>query len=84
MAVAHAAENIRVNCICPGVVKTPMVEQWLADPKEYRKACAMHPMNRIGQPEEIAAAVLFLASDEASFITGAILAVDGGYLAAGP
>lgn len=84
MAVAHARENIRVNCVCPGVVRTPLVEQWLSDPQARRAACAWHPMNRIGRPEEIAAAVAFLCSEEAGFITGAILPVDGGHTAASP
>ncbi|MDJ0516697.1 MAG: glucose 1-dehydrogenase [Trichodesmium sp. MO_231.B1] len=83
MAVAHAPENIRVNCICPGVITTPLTKQWLSDPTTYNTVCEMHPMNRIGKPEEFAAAVAFLASNEALFITGAILPVDGGYLAAG-
>lgn len=83
MAVAHGPENIRVNCICPGVVTTPLTEQWLSDPRVHKIVCTWHPMNRIGKPEEFAAAAAFLASDEASFITGAILPVDGGYLASG-
>jgi NAD(P)-dependent dehydrogenase (short-subunit alcohol dehydrogenase family) len=83
MAVAHATENIRVNCICPGVIITPLTQKWLSDPETYTKVCQSYPMNRIGEPEEVATAVAFLASDEASFITGVILPVDGGYLAAG-
>lgn len=83
MAVAHALDNIRVNCICPGVILTPLTEKWLSEATTYQKVCQWHPMNRIGQPEEVAAAAAFLASDEASFITGTVLPVDGGYLAAG-
>ncbi len=84
MAVAHAREGIRVNCVCPGVVRTPLVEGWLSDPAQLRRACAWHPMNRVAEPGEIAAAVAFLVSDEASFITGVILPVDGGHIAAAP
>lgn len=83
MAVAHARENIRVNCICPGYIRTPIIRGVLDDPEKLAEIGARHPMNRIGEGEEVAAAVAFLASDEASFITGAILPVDGGYLAAG-
>jgi NAD(P)-dependent dehydrogenase (short-subunit alcohol dehydrogenase family) len=83
MALAHAPENIRVNCICPGYIATPIIQDALDDPERLEKTSARHPIGRIGQPEEVAAAVAFLASDEASFITGAILPVDGGYLAAG-
>ncbi len=83
MAVAHATENIRVNCICPGVITTPLTENWLSNPETYIKVCQWHPMNRIGEAKEVASAAAFLASDEASFITGAILPVDGGYLAVG-
>ena len=83
MAVAHAGDNIRVNCICPGVITTPLTEKWLSDPKTYQKICRIHPLGRIGKAEEVASVTTFLASDDASFITGVILPVDGGYLAAG-
>ena len=83
MAVAHAQDKIRVNCICPGVIETPLTQRWLSHWRTYRHVRKWHPMNRIGAPKEVAAAVAFLASDEASFITGAILPVDGGYLASG-
>ena len=82
MAVDHSRQGIRVNCVCPGDVDTPMLLEdarlrgmaWDA----YMADAADRPMGRVGQPEEIAKAVLFLASDDASFVTGAILAVDGG------
>jgi len=83
MAVAHAKEDIRVNCICPGVIETPLVEKWLNTPGVRQAVTARHPVGRLGKAEEVAAAVAFLASDEASFITGAILPVDGGSLAMG-
>lgn len=82
MAVDHSRQGIRINCVCPGDVNTPMLLEdarlrgmaWDA----YMADAADRPMGRVGQPEEIAKAVLFLASDDASFVTGAILAVDGG------
>lgn len=83
MASVHGKQGIRVNCVCPGVIRTPMTESWvsqiMADPARAERFLAQYPMGRIGKPEEVAHAVLFLASDEASFITGAILPVDGGY-----
>lgn len=85
MAVEYGQYNIRVNCICPGTTETPMIDRLLgleSDPEETaRSVRAMHPLGRFAQPEEIARAMLFLASDEASFITGAVLPVDGGYTA---
>jgi NAD(P)-dependent dehydrogenase (short-subunit alcohol dehydrogenase family) len=85
MAVDYAPFNIRVNCICPGTTLTPLVERLFeaeADPEGARRlVAARHPLGRFAKPEEIAAAVLFLASSEASFITGAVLPVDGGYTA---
>ena len=83
MAIDHATQGIRVNCLCPGDVKTPMLDEdarmrgmtW----EEYHKQdVAQRPMGRMGTPEEIAKAALFLASDDSSFMTGATLIIDGG------
>jgi NAD(P)-dependent dehydrogenase (short-subunit alcohol dehydrogenase family) len=82
MAVAHATENIRVNCVCPGVIETPLTAGWLSNPVTRRNVTACHPIGRLGRPEEVAAAIAFLASDDASFVSGAMLVVDGGAIAA--
>lgn len=76
------APKVRVNCICPGVIETPMTAGLRENPAWADAVLKRYPIGRFGQPEEIAAAILFLASDEASFITGAALPVDGGYTAA--
>jgi NAD(P)-dependent dehydrogenase (short-subunit alcohol dehydrogenase family) len=84
LAVEWAARGIRVNAVAPGTIKTERVKAMAQEPggPEYLEAVKKgHPMGRLGEPEEVANAILFLASDEASFITGAVLAVDGGYLA---
>jgi NAD(P)-dependent dehydrogenase (short-subunit alcohol dehydrogenase family) len=85
MAVDHAAQGIRVNALMPGVIDTPMPANSL---KRYPDPEAMktfwkhrHPMGRIGKPEEVARAALFLASDDSSFVTGTLLFVDGGWTA---
>lgn len=79
------APKIRVNCICPGAIDTPMLRRFIdrtPDPAAYEKQLAgLHALGRLGKPEEIAQAALFLASDESSFITGIALPVDGGYTA---
>jgi NAD(P)-dependent dehydrogenase (short-subunit alcohol dehydrogenase family) len=86
-AVEYAPHNIRVNAIAPGTIQTPMNEALYAatpDPAQTLNAWAsLHPLNRVGQPSEVAAAIVFLASDEASFITGAVLRVDGGLVIKG-
>jgi len=81
-ALEFAPAGVRVNCVCPGVIETPLVTNVFGQTEGWRKITAkMHPIGRIGQPKEVAHAVLFLASDEASFITGHALAVDGGIMA---
>ena len=82
MAIDHGRQGIRVNCVCPGDVDTPMLPQdaqfrglrW----EDYMAGAANRPIGRVGSPEEIAKVVLFLASDDSSFMTGAAVAVDGG------
>jgi NAD(P)-dependent dehydrogenase (short-subunit alcohol dehydrogenase family) len=85
MAMDHSVTGVRINCICPGRVQTPFVEARLkeyAEPEKYlSQMVAPHAMKRMAQPSEIAAAALFLASDESSFVTGSAFAVDGGYTA---
>jgi NAD(P)-dependent dehydrogenase (short-subunit alcohol dehydrogenase family) len=76
------APAVRVNCVCPGVIETPMTAELLQDPKWREIALNRHPMRRLGHTEDIAAAILYLSSDEASFVTGVALPVDGGYTAA--
>src|SRR5262249_5428564 len=85
MAIDHGRHGIRVNCICPGDVETPMLVE---DARlrhmaydSYMAEAARRPLGRVGRPEEIARAALFLASEEASFVTGTALVVDGGGVA---
>ena len=81
MALDHAEENIRINCICPGIVETEMVAAFSLDEKARQQRIAAHPMGRFGQPADIAGLAVFLASAEASWITGAAFTADGGYSA---
>lgn len=81
MALDHAAENVRVNCICPGIVETEMVASFNLDESARRQRLAMHPVGRFGQPEDVAGLAVFLASDESRWITGTAQMVDGGYSA---
>ena len=81
MAVGLAKTGIRVNALCPGFLFTNLTTSLTEDPVMLARLEAKHPMGRLGQPEEVARAAVFLASDEASFITGACLTVDGGYTA---
>ena len=81
MALDHAPDKIRVNCICPGIVETEMVTAFQMDEAARKKRIAMHPLGRFGQPEDVAGLAVFLASDESSWITGSAYNVDGGYSA---
>jgi NAD(P)-dependent dehydrogenase (short-subunit alcohol dehydrogenase family) len=77
MALDYAADRVRVNCICPGFVNTPLLAN--LPPERRAKLTALHPLGRMGEPEDIAHMALFLISDQASWITGQAIAVDGGY-----
>jgi NAD(P)-dependent dehydrogenase (short-subunit alcohol dehydrogenase family) len=83
LAVQYARQGIRANIIHPGIVETPMQEPYLADPAKRRAFETSTPLGRLARPEEIASVALFLASDDSSYVTGAEIAVDGGYTAAG-
>lgn len=77
-AVEYAKHKIRVNCVCPGIVETDMTKPWLGSEADRAMAVAEHPIGRIGSPEDVAKAILYLVSEDSSWITGAILPVDGG------
>lgn len=81
-ALDYAKQGIRINAVCPGVIRTPMVERFLGGSAEAEaQFTAMEPVGRMGTPEEIAEAVVWLCSDAASFVTGHAMAVDGGFVA---
>jgi NAD(P)-dependent dehydrogenase (short-subunit alcohol dehydrogenase family) len=82
LAVAYAAENIRVNAIAPGWIATPLTRAVRDDPKKSGAILARTPIGRWGEPDDVAAATVFLCSPAAAFVTGVILPVDGGYLIA--
>src|SRR5262249_25353753 len=80
-AIQYAAEGIRANSVHPGPIVTPMTERRRADPEQSRLMVSRIPLGRYGQPREVALGVLYLASDEASFVTGSELVIDGGWTA---
>src|SRR5438132_8669476 len=80
-ALEYAQQGLRVNCVCPGYIATPMTAQGMQDPERMARMIANEPVGRMGQPEEIAEAVVWLCSDAASFVTGHTMTVDGGYVA---
>lgn len=80
-AVEYGPDKIHVNAICPGYIETPMTAKIMAANEVHETVVGMHPWGRFGKPDEIAKAAVFLASDDASFVTGLPMPVDGGYLA---
>lgn len=78
-AIDYSCDGIRVNCVCPGVIDTPMTTGTQQQRERMQPAVNIAPMRRMGTPEEVANAVLFLCSTEASFVQGHALVVDGGY-----
>jgi NAD(P)-dependent dehydrogenase (short-subunit alcohol dehydrogenase family) len=82
LALDHVADRVRVNCICPGTVDSPWVKRLLDDAGEpLESLVARQPLGRLGTPEEIASAVLYVASDAAAFMTGSAMVIDGGLTA---
>lgn len=81
LAVEYGASGIRSNAVCPGLIATEMTEELMNDKELMQEWSKNYPIGRFGQPEDVAQACLFLASDESSFITGSLLPVDGGYTA---
>jgi NAD(P)-dependent dehydrogenase (short-subunit alcohol dehydrogenase family) len=81
MALDHAPEKIRVNCICPGIVETEMVARFTMDESARRQRLSWHPLGRFGQPQDVAGLAVFLAGDESAWTTGAAFTLDGGYSA---
>jgi len=82
VALHYAKDNIRCNCICPAAVETPGTAAWIKDPKIRAMMDGIHPLGRMGRPDEIAPPAVYFASDESQWTTGAILPVDGGVMAA--
>ena len=83
LAVEWASDSITVNCVGPGRLKTPMTEDIISDPETSKSFLRLIPQNRAGMPADIVGAALFLASDEAGYITGQTIYIDGGWLAGG-
>lgn len=78
-AIDYSKDNVRINCVCPGVIESPMTTGTKEVTERLRPAIEIAPMRRMGRPDEVANAVMFLCSSQASFIQGHALVVDGGY-----
>jgi NAD(P)-dependent dehydrogenase (short-subunit alcohol dehydrogenase family) len=82
-ALDYAGRNVRVNAVCPGLVNTPLIADMVTEnPEMHERLLASHPLGRIAEPEEVADAIVYLATNKSSYVTGIALPVDGGYLAA--
>jgi NAD(P)-dependent dehydrogenase (short-subunit alcohol dehydrogenase family) len=79
-AIEYAAKGIRMNVVCPAVIRTPLSEHLLTSEEAKARVLSMHPVGRIGEPEEVASLVLWLCSPAAAFVTGAVIPIDGGFL----
>ena len=84
LSTDHAPEGIRVNAVCPGTIETPPVQRMMVDPRVMDANLRAHALRRLGQPHEIANAAVWLASDEASVVSGEAIVVDGGLRAQSP
>lgn len=84
LSTDHAPNGVRVNAVCPGTIETPPVQRMMANPEAREANLRAHTLGRLGKPEEIANAALWLASDESSFVTGEAIVVDGGLRAQSP
>ena len=80
-ALEYSAEGVRINAVGPGFIQTPMISELEQDQETLQMLVSMHPIGRLGEPEEVAELVYWLCSEQASFVTGAYYPVDGGYLA---
>jgi NAD(P)-dependent dehydrogenase (short-subunit alcohol dehydrogenase family) len=81
LAIDYAKEKIRCNCVCPALVDTPMAADAIADPGMNAMMMAAHPIGRFGTPDDVARMLLYLASDDASWVTGSVFTIDGGWTA---
>jgi NAD(P)-dependent dehydrogenase (short-subunit alcohol dehydrogenase family) len=79
-AIEYADKGIRINAVCPGVIRTPLANNLLINEEAKARVISFHPIGRIGEPEEVSNLVLWLCSNEASFVTGAVIPIDGGFL----
>jgi NAD(P)-dependent dehydrogenase (short-subunit alcohol dehydrogenase family) len=81
VALEYAASGIRCNCVCPGTIDTDMTKGYLARPDRHARVVSAIPQRRIGGAPDVAEAILYLASDESAYMTGAVLTIDGGLTA---